>query len=163
VRWSGQIKIPESTNYGFFLQSHGGVRLFIHDRLVVDNGETAVLSTTSSEVNLPAGNHNIKLEFFQNTGEANCLLFWKRPGNENGLLTWHLRNANSSGQPDLQFDFGAAGDIPIVGDWNGDKIWTVGAVSLTWDLRNSNSAGKADLHFKYGRGNKDKVIVGDWD
>ena len=31
-----------------------------------------------------------------------------------------LRNSNSAGNPDLTIDFGVAGDLPVVGDWDGD-------------------------------------------
>ena len=47
--------------------------------------------------------------------------------------------------------FGDPGDIPIVGDWNGDGIDTIGVVrGNTWYLRNSNTTGVADVTFTFG-------------
>lgn len=77
--------------------------------------------------------------------------------------TWLLRNSSSEGPADLEFEFGEAGDVPVVGDWDGDGVDTVGIFrGGRWALRNSNSAGPADLEFEFGQGG-DKPIVGDWD
>jgi hypothetical protein len=43
---------------------------------------------------------------------------------------WILRNTNSSGSPDLSFPYGGSQFKPVVGDWNGDKIDSIGLV--TW-------------------------------
>jgi len=33
---------------------------------------------------------------------------------------FYLRNSNTTGSPDLTIPYGAAGDIPITGDWDGE-------------------------------------------
>ncbi|MGQ9898583.1 MAG: Kelch repeat-containing protein, partial [Acidobacteriota bacterium] len=74
-----------------------------------------------------------------------------------------LRNSNTSGDADLVVAFGAEGDLPLAGDWNGDGITTVGVFrNGTFFLRNSNDSGVADLAFAYG-GAEDIPLVGDWD
>lgn len=79
----------------------------------------------------------------------------------NGL--WLLRDTNSPGPADLSFGFGQAGDVPVVGDWDGDGVDTIGVFrSGVWTLRNSNSAGPADLEFGFGQAG-DVPVVGDWD
>lgn len=78
------------------------------------------------------------------------------------VLTWYLRQIPGSGLPDLVFDFGTIGDIPVVGDWNGDGICTIGVVrGNRWLLRNTNGRGPADLDFVFGDPG-DIPIVGDW-
>jgi hypothetical protein len=42
-----------------------------------------------------------------------------------------LRNANSSGNPEISFQFGGSQFNPIVGDWDGVGGETVG-LSATW-------------------------------
>jgi len=83
-----------------------------------------------------------------------------------GSNTWDVVNRNQNGIPPSQhirFPYGRATDKPIVGDWNGDGIQTVGVVrGSTWYLRNSNSTGSADIVFSYGR-STDIPIAGDWD
>jgi hypothetical protein len=86
--------------------------------------------------------------------------------NSVGQWEWLLRNENSSGAADLDFVYGAheAGDIPIVGDWDGNGTFTPGIVrGNNWLLRNENSSGNADITFGYGNGTTDIPITGDWD
>ena len=42
--------------------------------------------------------------------------------------TFYLRNSNSPGLADLTFIYGpaGAGSMPLVGDWNGDGVDTIG-------------------------------------
>jgi hypothetical protein len=78
-------------------------------------------------------------------------------------LIWLLRQIEGPGQPDLILDFGQPGDIPVIGDWDGDGVHTVGVVrGNRWLLKNSNRAGGADLDFTFGQAG-DIPVVGDWD
>jgi parallel beta-helix repeat protein len=106
-------------------------------------------------------------------GDGTTTIGVARPDTTTGVLTWYLRNENSPGAPDFTpFAYGAAGWVPVVGDWNGDGVTTVGAFDAvgqfgktpaTWYLRNSNSPGAPDIApFAYGAANW-KPVVGDWD
>ena len=78
-------------------------------------------------------------------------------------LTWYLRQVEGPGDPDLIVEFGQAGDIPVIGDWNGDGVHTIGVVrGNRWLLRDSNSSGGADYDFTFGQAG-DIPVVGDWD
>jgi len=69
------------------------------------------------------------------------------------------------GAADYSFLYGVPGDVPFVGDWNGDGIDTPGLRRSSNGfvyLRNSNSQGVADVEFFYGV-NGDVVFAGDWD
>ena len=68
---------------------------------------------------------------------------------------FYLRNANDAGHADYTFGYGEPGSAwkPLVGDWNGDGIDTIGfydPATSTFYLRNTNDAGYADLTFGYG-------------
>jgi hypothetical protein len=67
-------------------------------------------------------------------------------------LTWHIRQVAGGGQPDLVFNYGSPGDIPVAGDWTG-KGWDTAGVfrSGQWFLRHRNSNGSPDLSFTYGQ------------
>ena len=55
------------------------------------------------------------------------------------------------------------GDIPVVGDWDGNGTETIGVFrSGTWYLRNANGGGAPDLAFTWGSPG-DVPVVGDWD
>jgi hypothetical protein len=99
-----------------------------------------------------------------------------------GGRTWLLRNSASGGPADIAFEYGVPGDVPVVGDWNGDGRDSPGVVraapteepppdtepppppgeegpaDMVWLLRNSCSGGPADLTFTYGT-TDDRLLV----
>jgi hypothetical protein len=59
------------------------------------------------------------------------------------------------------FTFGTAGEVPLVGDWNADRISTPGVFhDGRFSLRNQNTGGAADITFTYGNVG-DILVVGD--
>ena len=86
------------------------------------------------------------------------------PGHIQGRgLDARLPLSSSSWVPLETFTYGQAGDIPVMGDWNGDGTHTVGVVrGNRWLLRNSNTAGNADIDFVFGKVG-DIPVVGDWE
>jgi hypothetical protein len=77
-------------------------------------------------------------------------------------LAWHIRQIEGPGDPDLIIRYGTPGDIPVVGDWNGNGVHTIGVVrGNRWLLRNANRAGSPDLDFVFGQAG-DIPVVGDW-
>src|SRR5947207_2778144 len=80
--------------------------------------------------------------------------------------TWYLRNENSAGGADAGvFVYGGVGWRPVVGDWNGDGVTTVGVVDPNgvWYLRNENSAGPPDVAAPFAYGAPGWIpVVGDW-
>ena len=81
-----------------------------------------------------------------------------RPSN----ATFYLRNSNSDGAPDITVQFGAPGDYPVVGDWDGNGTDTIGVYrNGVFYLSNSNTTGHVDLTFAFGKAG-DQPIAGDW-
>jgi hypothetical protein len=79
-----------------------------------------------------------------------------------GNLVWYLRQVEGPGSANLVIEYGQPGDIPVVGDWNGNGVHTIGVVrGNRWLLRNSNRAGGPDLDFVFGQAG-DIPVVGDW-
>ncbi len=88
--------------------------------------------------------------------EAQVALF--DPGNGR----WHIREP---GGGSTEFFYGMPGDIPLLGDWDGDGLDTVGAFRPSngfFYLRNSNDCCDGDVSFWFGVGG-DVPLVGDWD
>ncbi|MFI5958759.1 hypothetical protein [Cryptosporangium sp. NPDC051539] len=77
---------------------------------------------------------------------------------------WYLRTSPSGGPAQSAFRYGTGGDLPVMGDWDGDGRETVGVVrtlpggGYRWLLRNSNSAGPAEVSFDYGA---QRIVTGD--
>src|SRR5205085_5881427 len=82
--WSsdGALPISKDGNYTFFLESDDGSRLFIDGKQVVDNGGLHAMEEKSGEVELKAGEHVLKIEFFENEVDAGCKFSWQPPRSE---------------------------------------------------------------------------------
>jgi hypothetical protein len=81
--WSGYIRAPKSGDYTFVLRSDDGSRLYIDDKLVLDNdnpGPDRVMKDKSgSPVHLTKGDHAIRVEFYNFGGPGGMELAWKNP------------------------------------------------------------------------------------
>jgi serine protease len=79
---------------------------------------------------------------------------------------WRLSNRHADGVAAgalTTLSFGRAGDVPVVGDWDGNGTQTIGVVrGNLWYLRDSNAGGSADHTFSFGRAD-DQFLIGDWD
>lgn len=76
--------------------------------------------------------------------------------------TWYLASDPGTGLADQVFSYGDPGDVPVVGDWNGDGTTTVGVFrNGRWYLRNPTGGGGADIEFGFGDPG-DIPIVGRW-
>ena len=82
IRWDGLLRITQSGNYRFQTASDDGVRLWVNDVLVINNWTNHANTTdTSAEVALVAGQtYSIRLEFYENGGQALIRLRWLTPG-----------------------------------------------------------------------------------
>jgi hypothetical protein len=79
----------------------------------------------------------------------------------------YLKNHNITGVPDSAAKYGQKGDYPVVGDWDGDGVDTIGIYrDNTFYLYGSNTKGSADESAKvvveFGQPG-DIPVVGDWD
>ena len=76
IRWSGWIRIPETSDYVFHLESDDGSRLFIGNREVVNNRGLHPMQERSGKVFLTAGDHELRLDYFNHSLAAGCRLSW---------------------------------------------------------------------------------------
>jgi HNH/ENDO VII superfamily nuclease len=80
------------------------------------------------------------------------------------VRTWYLRNSNSTGIGDIWFPYGSPGDIPVVGDWNGDGRDSPAMVYPPWSawFLSNGFTSVIDASFVYGAVG-DVPVAGDWD
>jgi len=91
-----------------------------------------------------------------------------RANTRRGGLDWYLDLNNRGGSAERTMSYGLLGDVPVVGDWNGDRRDDLGVVrqnqitqGLDWYLDLANNGGLAERVVSYGtRG--DTPMVGDW-
>ena len=79
VRWTRQVDIPEdeSGNYRFTLQADDGVRLWVDDELAMDRWTPTPGSTEEKLIYLTEGNHDLRVEYYEDGGLAQVRLAWE--------------------------------------------------------------------------------------
>lgn len=81
VRWTGKIVPPKTGTYTFYTQSDDGVRLWVNGAQLVNNWTDHGLTENSKTISLTGGqSYDIKMEFYENTGDAVARLLWSGPG-----------------------------------------------------------------------------------
>lgn len=80
VRWTGYLDVPESGPYEFLTLSDDGVRLWIDDRPIIDNWTRHWPELDRGSVDLSAGLHKIRLDYFENHLSATIKLYWRKKG-----------------------------------------------------------------------------------
>ncbi len=81
----------------------------------------------------------------------------------NGVF--YLRNSNSAGPADISAVFGSAAMLPVIGDWNGDGLDSIGVYDSSigvFFLSNSNTTPAVNYNFVLGNPG-DTPIAGKWD
>lgn len=83
VRWTGGLVPPRDGSYTFYTVSDDGIRLWVDGRLLIDNWTDHGETENRGEIRLQGGGiHAVRLEYFENAGEAVARLLWSGPGLE---------------------------------------------------------------------------------
>ena len=83
VRWTGYLLAPKSRNYVLYTASDDGIRLYVNNKLMIDNWTDHGTTIDSARIFMKAGEkYEIRLEFFENAGSAICQLGWDYFGAE---------------------------------------------------------------------------------
>jgi hypothetical protein len=91
VAWTGYLTVGGADLYRFATVSDDGSRLFVDDRLVVDNGGAHSSSTASGAIQLSPGSHRIRLEYIQFGGASELRWMWaRRDGPVAAVPAWAL-------------------------------------------------------------------------
>ncbi|HAV62759.1 MAG TPA: hypothetical protein DCY13_10375, partial [Verrucomicrobiales bacterium] len=90
ARFTGTIVPPQIGNYTFAAITDDGVRVYLDDVLIInawfDQGPTRRASAPQF---LQGGTvYNIRVEYYENTGDATLQLFWSAPGFSERLVTF---------------------------------------------------------------------------
>lgn len=76
IRYLGQVEAPVTSTYTFYVDADEGARLWVDDTLIVDYW--AKPGSRSGTISLVGGRkYDIRLEYFENFGEANLSLSWQ--------------------------------------------------------------------------------------
>ena len=77
AQWKGNINVPVSGEYTFYITSDNGRRLMIDNKLVIDKWVSDWDIEYSGKITLQAGvNYPIELDYFEEKGGANIIFEW---------------------------------------------------------------------------------------
>jgi beta-glucosidase len=77
VRWTGSLHAPRTGRYRIGLDGDDGYRLYLDNRLVIDNWNKQSYSTQLTEFSFEKGHdYTIRVEFFEPVGNAHLKLIW---------------------------------------------------------------------------------------
>ena len=77
VRWTGKLAIPASGVRHIGVEGNDGYRLYLDGKIVIDNWVKQSYHTRLASVTLvPRSTHDIRLEYFESTGNARVKLVW---------------------------------------------------------------------------------------
>ncbi|NIO87780.1 MAG: hypothetical protein GTN68_45320 [Candidatus Aminicenantes bacterium] len=141
IRWTGQLVPEASGKYILAITSDDGSRLYVNGKRVIDNwGKHGMLDKTVTldlERGVPV---NIKIEFYEETGEAGMCLGWER------VLENPLTEAVNAAKES---------DVALVFLGNTHQIETEGIDRTTLDL----PEGQVDLLKKIVAVNPNTVVI----
>lgn len=100
ARWTRTLPLEAGT-YVFTTRSDDGVRLFVDDQLVIDDWTLHAATTRRGTIALTQGNHAVRLEYFELTGNASVSLSWERtaaqppPAPQPGATSYTVRQGDT--------------------------------------------------------------------
>lgn len=87
VRWTGKIKAPESGKFTFGIRGNGPVRVWLDNKLLIEETANRRTRNETKEVDFEAGrSYDIKIEYVENANHyAQAKLFWAPPSAQASL------------------------------------------------------------------------------
>jgi len=77
VRWSGKLKSPRTGRFKIGLDGNDGFRLYLNNKLIVDNWTKQTYATQLADFNFEKDKEfDIRIEFFEPVGNAHVRLIW---------------------------------------------------------------------------------------
>jgi uncharacterized protein YraI len=120
ARWTQNLDLS-SGRYQFAVTVDDGVRLWVNNQLIIDQWRDQQPTTYRGEINLAGGSVPVKMEYYDNTGDAKAQLSWalvsgggSTPGSVPVPGPWraeYFNNTGLSGAPVLVRDEGQPNNL----------------------------------------------------
>lgn len=132
ARWVRRLAFPGMT-HRFTVQADGGARVYIDDVLLIDLWQDdGVLATASATIDLTDGEHTVRVEYFDQTGNAAIALRWNAVDLFPDWRGEYFTNPDLAGEPalvrndpDPNLDWGENSPAPGVIPADGFSVrWT---------------------------------------
>jgi hypothetical protein len=136
----------QTGTYKFYLKSDDGSRLYIDGNLVIDNDGLHAQKELSASVALSKGYHDIRVEYFENYGDAGISLKWMTPGSvAKKVVPSSVLFRDARGVVNLTTDASlfipvatASGTVSVTGDVNVTPVSAQGLIGEFYNYYDSN-------------------------
>ncbi|MGQ9612152.1 PA14 domain-containing protein [Chloroflexus sp.] len=163
VRWTKKVRIGSGV-YRFTTGSDDGLRIYVDERLVLDQWRPRPFTTSATDVYLAAGEHLIRVEYYEELGEAAVRVKWEY---HPPTMVWagsYYSNRFLEGEPALtrddsaiKFDWGWGSPHPVLPPDNFSVRWqrSLYLPGGAWQFyTRSNDGSRVYLN--------DKLVVDQW-
>jgi hypothetical protein len=138
VRWTRRLHF-EARTYRFNVRVDDGARLWVDGQLLIDQWHDGSTRTYSVEKRMTQGEHDIRLEMYERTGQA-TIAFWRKAVDSfSGWKGEYFANGKLSGNPTL-----------VRNDANIDFNWGTGAPAAGLPADNFSVRWTRKVHFDAG-------------
>lgn len=79
VRWTRTVQFAPAT-YRFYVRADDGVRIWLDNDQIINEWHDAMPQTYNVERTVAAGNHTIRVEYYENIGTAQIQVWWEQSG-----------------------------------------------------------------------------------
>jgi len=155
----------EAGSYKFTTESDDGIRVYIDNESVIDQWNDHGKTTHTGEKTLPAGEHEIKVEFYENAGGAIATFkFEKITTSPVGFIAEYFNNITLTGTPVLTRT--ETNIFHIWDDGSPDPLLPVDLFSARWTKQKQFTAGNYTFTLQSDDGIRfwidDVIVVDDW-
>jgi len=109
ARWTRTIYFATSGVYRFSATMDDGMRVWVDDSQIIDSWNDSQVHTVTADVYLAAGDHHVKVDYYEATGGAIAQFSWAL-ASSGTTVNWrgeYYNNKTLAGQPALVRDDGA--------------------------------------------------------
>lgn len=145
ARWTGRIQAIEAGSYTFRTTSDDGVRLWVNNQLLIDRFVDQSATSHTGSIALAAGQlYDIRIDYYENGGDASMKLEWQRPGRPMEPVPMHSLFSVSAStnqppvpsihSPTIALNWKVGDTISFAGGATDPEDGALGAASLQWQL-----------------------------
>jgi hypothetical protein len=138
ARWTGSITPTESGSYVFATNSDDGARLMLTGDWIINSwSDQSATMHTSSPIILVAGkSYGIKLEYYENGGDAVIQLYWTPPGGTQQIIPAAVLSATYTRPVQARNPMPADGAVDVS---DAIFLWTIGEGAVLHNVYISTS------------------------
>ena len=112
ARWQGTFDFNGAA-YTFVATADDGIRVYLDGNRIIDGWRIQAATTYEASVTVSAGQHSVKVEYFENTGLALARVYWYQKPPVGQYYAEYFNNRTLSGLPKASY----VENAPINYDW----------------------------------------------